>query len=142
MAAIRRRGHHLDHVGLATGGALGRPYSGSSGARQAARRRCAGLGAPGSHNQLFASFAKAIRVRVLASVVGRDGLTELDREYLEFADRFERELIHQRERRTLEESMEVGWQLLRRLPKSELARVSDLQIARYLQPSSGSETHA
>jgi V/A-type H+-transporting ATPase subunit B len=97
---------------------------------------------PALANQLFASYAKAVRVRVLASVVGRDGLTELDRKYLEFADRFERELIHQGDRRTLEESMEVGWRLLSQLPKAELARLSDVQIARYLQPGSRSETHA
>ena len=97
---------------------------------------------PALANQLFASYAKAVRVRVLASVVGRDGLTELDRKYLEFADRFERDLIHQSDRRALEESMDVGWRLLSQLPKAELARLSDIQIARYLQPSSGSETHA
>jgi V/A-type H+-transporting ATPase subunit B len=97
---------------------------------------------PALANQLFASYAKAIRVRVLASVVGRDGLTELDREYLEFADRFERDLVHQNDRRTLEESMAAGWRLLRLLPKAELARLSDAQIARYLQPDAGSEIDA
>jgi V/A-type H+-transporting ATPase subunit B len=97
---------------------------------------------PALANQLFASYAKAIRVRVLASVVGRDGLTELDREYLEFAGRFERDLIHQTERRTLEESMEAGWRLLRRLPRSELARLSDPQILRYIQTGSRADAHA
>ncbi len=97
---------------------------------------------PALANQLFASYAKAIRVRVLASVVGRDGLTELDRQYIEFADRFERDLIRQAGRRTLEESMEFGWQLLRLLPKAELARLSDDQITRYVQSTSRSEPHA
>ena len=97
---------------------------------------------PALANQLFASYAKAIRVRVLASVVGRDGLTELDRQYLEFADRFERDLIRQGGRRTLEESMDIGWRLLRLLPKAELARLSDDQITRYLQSSARSELHA
>jgi len=90
---------------------------------------------PALAHQLFASFAKAIRVRVLASVVGREGLTELDRQYLEFADRFERDLIHQQGRRTLEESMEAGWRLLRRLPQAELARLSDAQIRRHISPA-------
>jgi V/A-type H+-transporting ATPase subunit B len=97
---------------------------------------------PALANQLFASYAKAIRVRVLASVVGRDGLTELDRQYLEFADRFERDLVRQSERRTLEESMDIGWRLLRLLPKAELARLSDEQITRYVQSTSRSEVHA
>ena len=76
-------------------------------------------------------------MRVLASVVGRDGLTDIDRLYLEFADRFEREVIHQSGRRTLEESMAAGWAVLRRLPKSELARLSDAQIARHIEGKTG-----
>ena len=79
---------------------------------------------------------------MLANVVGRDGLTDLDRDYLEFADRFERELIHQRDRRTLEESMDAGWRMLRRLPKGELARLTDAQIAGYIEAGSGSRGHA
>ena len=97
---------------------------------------------PALANQLFASYAKAIRVRVLASVVGRDGLTDLDRSYLEFADRFERDLIRQNERRTLEQSMDAGWAVLRRLPKTELARLSDAQIAQYIRPASEGPPHA
>ena len=97
---------------------------------------------PALANQLFASYAKAIRVRVLASVVGRDGLTGLDRQYLEFADRFERDLIRQAGRRTLEESMDIGWRLLRLLPKAELARLSDEQITHSVQSTSRSEVHA
>ncbi len=86
-------------------------------------------------NQLFASYAKAIRVRVLASVVGGDGLTETDRAYLDFGDRFERQLIAQAGPRTLEESMSIGWRLLAGLPRGELARISDAQIAQYLTPA-------
>ena len=87
---------------------------------------------PALANQLFASYAKAIRVRVLASVVGGDGLTKTDRDYLAFADRFERDLIRQNEGRRLEESMEIGWRLLGLLPTTELARVSDAQIAKHI----------
>ncbi len=86
---------------------------------------------PALASQLFASYARAVRVRVLANVVGRDGLTETDRTYLEFADRFERDLIHQQERRTLEESMAAGWDVLRLLPLAELSRLSDAQLATY-----------
>jgi V/A-type H+-transporting ATPase subunit B len=90
---------------------------------------------PALANQLFASFAKAVRVRVLASVVGRDGLTPLDLNYLDFADQFESALIGQDGRRTLEDSMEAGWTVLRLLPKSELSRLSDAQIAQYIAPT-------
>ena len=71
-------------------------------------------------------------MRVLAGVVGRDGLTELDLKYLDFADQFEHALIRQSGRRTLEDSMNAGWTVLRRLPQSELARLSDAQIAQYI----------
>jgi V/A-type H+/Na+-transporting ATPase subunit B len=90
---------------------------------------------PALANQLYASYAKAVRVRVLASVVGRDGLTPLDLKYLEFAEQFENSLIRQSGRRTLEESMECGWDVLSRLPKNELTRLSDAQIADYIEPA-------
>jgi V/A-type H+-transporting ATPase subunit B len=93
---------------------------------------------PALANQLYASYAKAIRVRVLASVVGRDGLTPLDLNYLDFADQFENVLIRQAGRRTLEQSMEAGWKVLSLLPKSELTRLSDAQIAQYIgKPAKG-----
>ncbi len=53
---------------------------------------------PALSHQLFASYAKATRVRMLASVVGQDGLTEIDRRYLAFGERFERELVAQERR--------------------------------------------
>ncbi|HYA06865.1 MAG TPA: V-type ATP synthase subunit B [Xanthobacteraceae bacterium] len=94
---------------------------------------------PGLANQLYASYAKAVRVRVLASVVGRDGLTPLDLQYLEFADQFETSLIAQSSRRTLEQSMAAGWAVLRRLPNNELTRLSDAQIAHYIEPLAAPE---
>jgi len=92
---------------------------------------------PALANQLYAAYAKAVRVRVLASVVGRDGLTPLDLKYLEFADRFEDTLIRLGERRTLEQSMQAGWNVLALLPKSELTRLSDAQIAQYIEEPAG-----
>ena len=88
---------------------------------------------PALAHQLFASYAKALRTRVLASVVGRDGLTEIDRHYLDFADRFEADFVAQDGRRTLEESMQAGWESLRALPASEFMRLSAQQIERYLE---------
>jgi V/A-type H+-transporting ATPase subunit B len=87
---------------------------------------------PALAHQLFASYARAIRTRLLASVVGRDGLTETDKRYLEFADEFEMHFIHQAGPRRLEDSMSMGWQVLRRLPASEFNRLSDRQIAEHL----------
>ena len=91
---------------------------------------------PALSHQLFAAYARAARVRVLASVVGKASLPEVDRKYLEFGDRFEHELVHQETPRTLEESMVAGWKLLGILPRAELTRLSDDQIDRHIDGDS------
>ncbi|MDH3901240.1 MAG: V-type ATP synthase subunit B, partial [Gammaproteobacteria bacterium] len=83
---------------------------------------------PDLSNQLYAAYARAVHVRVLASVVGREGLSAVDQQFLDFGDQFERELVNQTGARSLEESMSLGWQLLQSLPVSELTRLSDQQI--------------
>jgi len=86
---------------------------------------------PALAQQLFASYAKAARVRILASVVGRDGLTDTDRTYLDFGDRFEKAFINQTGIRRFEESFSIGWKTLHMLPRTELSRLSDAQLDRY-----------
>jgi len=100
------------------------------------RLMASGVGARYTHadhpalaNQLFASYARATRIRVLASVMGREGLSDIDQRHLDFADAFETSLVSQNSARTLEESMEVGWRTLQCLPTSELTRLSRAQIA-------------
>ena len=100
----------------------------------------AGIGAgytdadhPALANQLFASYARAVHVRVLASVMGEDSLPEVDRRFLEFGRAFEQQLVRQEEPRSLEESLARGWELLRPLPVSELTRLKPAQITRYLE---------
>jgi len=88
---------------------------------------------PALSNQLFAAYARATRVRVLASVVGRNSLSSVDQQYLEFGDRFEKDLVHQSDPRSLEESMEIGWKLLGILPNVELTRISDERVARHIK---------
>jgi len=87
---------------------------------------------PALANQLFAAYARATRVRVLASVMGEEGLTEVDRAFLAFGDLFESRIVAQEAGRTLEDSMRVGWNLLRTLPATELTRLSRAQIERHL----------
>ncbi len=87
---------------------------------------------PALANQLFASYARAIRVRALASIMGEDSLPEVDRRFLVFGRAFEDQMINQPDRRTLDESMAVGWELLSAVPATELTRLKPEQIARYL----------
>jgi V/A-type H+-transporting ATPase subunit B len=88
---------------------------------------------PALAHQLFAAYARAVRVRVLASVMGEEGLSTADRDYLRFGDEFESSFVSQEGPRTLEESMGIGWRLLALLPREELSRLSDEQIARYVE---------
>jgi V/A-type H+-transporting ATPase subunit B len=84
-------------------------------------------------SQLFAAYANAKRVRVLASVMGQEGLSVIDNSYLDFGDRFEQELVNQAAPRTLEESMTLGWATLAELPDAELTRLSNKQIEAYVR---------
>ena len=76
-------------------------------------------------NQLFSAYAKVGESRNLASVIGEDELSPIDKKYLEFGKAFEERYIGQgpNENRTIEETLDLGWELLRILPKEELDRV-------------------
>jgi V/A-type H+-transporting ATPase subunit B len=87
---------------------------------------------PALAHQLFAAYARAVRVRVLASVMGEEGLPDSDRRFLAFGDAFEAQMVNQSEARTLEQSMAVGWELLRALPTGELTRLSSRQIQQFI----------
>lgn len=85
-------------------------------------------------NQLFASYSEVAGARSLATVIGEDELSETDRLYLKFGDALERRFINQgpRENRTLDQTLDLGWEILGILPRSELSRVSDETLdARY-----------
>lgn len=76
-------------------------------------------------NQLFSAYAKVGEARNLASVIGEDELSPIDKKYLEFGKAFEERYIGQgpNANRTIEETLDLGWELLRILPKEELDRV-------------------
>ena len=76
-------------------------------------------------NQLFSAYAKVGEARNLASVIGEDELSPIDKKYLEFGKAFEERYIGQgpNENRTIEETLDLAWELLRILPKEELDRV-------------------
>jgi len=77
-------------------------------------------------DQLYAVYSRGRDARETAAIVGESGLPEEDRRALRFADRFEAEFVHQgEERRGVEESVEVGWRLLRELPRDDLGRLDD-----------------
>ncbi|MDR7533049.1 MAG: V-type ATP synthase subunit B [Armatimonadota bacterium] len=84
-------------------------------------------------NQLYAAYARGVDARRLRDIVGADALSELDRTYLAFAEEFEERFIGQgRQPRTLVETLDLGWELLRRLPRAELSRIDQRLLQRYL----------
>ena len=77
-------------------------------------------------NQLFASYSKVQEARSLASVIGEDELSDVDKQYLKFGAALEKYFITQDpgEERSIEQTLDLGWQLLSLLPRGELDRVS------------------
>ena len=76
-------------------------------------------------NQLFAAYAKVSDARALASVIGEDELSELDKAYMYFGRMFEKYFVSQLddENRTIDETLDLGWKLLSLLPESALDRI-------------------
>ncbi len=84
-------------------------------------------------NQLFASYAKVMDARSLASVIGEEELSPVDKKYIEFGKLFESQFVNQgfNENRTIDQSLDLGWNLLSTLPRSELDRVDDATLEKY-----------
>jgi V/A-type H+-transporting ATPase subunit B len=85
-------------------------------------------------SQLYSGYATTKQVEMLASVIGEEELSKVDKKYLEFGQQFEDTYIRQGidEDRTIFDSMERGWELLSVLPRAELVRVKEEQIDKYL----------
>lgn len=92
-------------------------------------------------NQLFASYARGKQAKELAVILGDAALSDVDKLFAEFADEFERRYVSQgdHENRSIEETLEIGWDLLTILPKVELKRIRDEYIEKYLPKQEGEE---
>lgn len=90
-------------------------------------------------SQLFACYAYVKRVRALADVIGADELSAGDKLYLRFGEAFERRFLSQGEyeNRSIEMTLELGWDVLSLLPRSELHRVSDQTLDRHYRTAEG-----
>lgn len=92
-------------------------------------------------NQLFAAYARGKDAKELAVILGEAALSETDKLYSKFADAFEKQYISQgyNTDRSIEETLTLGWELLAILPKSELKRIKDEYIEKYLKKEAGEE---
>jgi V/A-type H+-transporting ATPase subunit B len=85
-------------------------------------------------NQLFAAYARGREMKELAIVLGEAALSEVDRMFVNFADKYEEQFVQQGEfeNREIDKSLSLGWELLTLIPKSELKRVKPEEIEKYL----------
>ncbi len=84
-------------------------------------------------DQLYAAYARAVELRQLATIVGEESLSPVDRKYLRFAEAFEQRFLKQGfyENRSIEETLDIAWEVLSILPESELFKIKDEYIRKY-----------
>ncbi|MCG2872830.1 MAG: ATP synthase subunit B [Acidilobus sp.] len=84
-------------------------------------------------DQLYAAYSRGVELRSLAAVVGEESLSETERKYLRFADVFERRFLSQgvRENRTIEQTLDLAWEVLSELPEEELTNIREEFIKKY-----------
>ena len=85
-------------------------------------------------NQLFAAYSRGKEAKELAVILGEAALSEMDRLYAKFADEFEKQYVSQGydTNRSIEETLDLGWKLLSLRPRSELKRIRDDMLDKYL----------
>ncbi|MDD4898155.1 MAG: V-type ATP synthase subunit B [Methanocellales archaeon] len=86
-------------------------------------------------NQLYAAYARGKEVRELAIILGEAALTDVDKNFLDFAETFERKFISQgkNEDRSIGKTLDIGWELMAALPEAELKRVRPEHIEKYMR---------
>ena len=85
-------------------------------------------------NQLFAAYARGKESKELSAILGEAALSDVDKLYAKFAEEFEKEYVNQgfETDRTIEETLDIGWKLLKILPKTELKRIREEYLDKYL----------
>lgn len=90
-------------------------------------------------NQLFSAYARGKEAKELSTILGEAALTEIDKKYAHFADEFEKKYVSQgfNTNRSINETLDIGWELLRLLPRNELKRIKDKFLDVYYDKSEG-----
>ncbi len=90
-------------------------------------------------NQLFSAYARGKEAKELMTILGEAALTDVDRLYAKFADEFEKKYVSQgyENNRNIEETLDIGWELLSILPRNELKRIYDKYLDKYYKKSEG-----
>jgi V/A-type H+-transporting ATPase subunit B len=84
-------------------------------------------------DQLYSTYAQGKDARALAAIVGEEALSDLDRKYLKIANNFERKFVNQgsHEDRSIEDTLDIGWELLSELSEADMKRIKPELIERY-----------
>jgi len=84
-------------------------------------------------DQLYAAYSRAVELRSLAAIVGEESLSPVDRKYLRFGEAFENRFLRQDfyENRSIEETLDLAWEILSILPEEELFRIKDVYVKKY-----------
>lgn len=90
-------------------------------------------------NQLFSAYARGKEAKELSTILGEAALTEIDKKYAHFADEFENKYVSQgfNTNRSINDTLDIGWELLRLLPRNELKRIKDKFLDKYYDKSEG-----
>lgn len=90
-------------------------------------------------NQLFSAYARGKEAKELSTILGEAALTEIDKKYAHFADEFEKKYVSQgfNTNRSINETLDIGWELLRLLPRNELKRIKDKFLDMYYDKTEG-----
>ena len=90
-------------------------------------------------NQLFSAYARGKEAKELSTILGEAALTEIDKKYAHFADEFEKKYVSQgfNTNRSINDTLDIGWELLRLLPRNELKRIKDKFLDKYYDKSEG-----
>jgi len=85
-------------------------------------------------NQMFAAYARGKEAKELAVILGEAALSEDDKKFAKFSDEFENKFVRQgsSEDRTIQQTLDIGWELMRVLPRSELKRLKEEHIEKYM----------
>lgn len=85
-------------------------------------------------NQLFSAYAQGKQAKELSAILGESALSDVDKQYAKFAEAFEEQYVSQgfTANRSIEETLELGWKLLKILPKTELKRIRDEYLEKYM----------
>jgi len=85
-------------------------------------------------NQIYAAYTSGIEARELATILGESALSDSDKAFAKFAEAFDERYVNQgyENNRTIEDTLDLGWDLMKIIPRGELKRIRTEYLDKYL----------